>query len=51
MNNYGEISNYKNKKGVKENSPDFKDEELKFILWKAELNKELLSFWKSMTKD
>jgi hypothetical protein len=23
-------------------------EELSFLLWKAELNKELLSFWKSM---
>ena len=25
-------------------------EELSFLLWKAELNKELMSFWKSMTK-
>lgn len=50
MNNYGEISNYKNKKGLRENEPDHNDEELKFVLWKAELNKELLSFWKKMIK-
>ena len=24
------------------------EEDLQFILWKAELNKELLEFWKSM---
>ena len=29
---------------------DDPDEELKFILWKAELNKELVSFWKSISK-
>jgi len=28
--------------------PKTPDDELKFILWKAELNKELSSFWKSM---
>ena len=27
---------------------DSKDDEQKFTLWQAELNKELLSFWKSM---
>lgn len=26
------------------------EEDLQFILWKAELNKELLEFWKSMLK-
>lgn len=26
-------------------------EELAFLLYKAELNKELLSFWKSLLKD
>ena len=24
------------------------DEELSFVIWKAELNKELMSFWKLM---
>jgi len=50
MKNYGELHNLKNKKAIRENDNEFHDEELKFILWKAELNKELLSFWKSMTK-
>lgn len=50
MKNYGELHNLKNKKSIREIDNDYKDEELKFILWKAELNKELLSFWKSMTK-
>lgn len=27
------------------------DEELQFILWKAELNKELMAFWKSIVLD
>jgi hypothetical protein len=26
------------------------EEELSFLLWKAELNKELLCFWKSISK-
>jgi hypothetical protein len=25
-------------------------EELQFLLWKAELNKELLEFWKALSK-
>jgi len=32
----------------KPTGPNAPEEELKFILWKAELNKELMSFWKSM---
>ena len=35
---------------IEENNFDNPNEELKFILWKAELNKELMSFWKSMTE-
>ena len=27
---------------------DFLDEELNFYLWKTELNKDLIVFWKSM---
>ena len=48
MKKYGELHN----KNHKMKEPEFEnsDEELKFILWKAELNKELLSFWKSITK-
>ena len=26
------------------------DDDLEFILWKAELNKELMAFWKALTK-
>jgi hypothetical protein len=50
MKSFGEIHNLKNKKNIRENDKEYKDEELKFILWKAELNKELISFWKSITK-
>lgn len=50
MANYGEINAYKNKKGIRDDESNFNDEELKFILWKAELNKELLTFWKKMIK-
>jgi len=32
----------------KENFEETSYEELSFLLWKAELNKELLSFWKSL---
>lgn len=32
------------------NTPEFPSEDLGFMLWKAELSKELLSFWKSMKK-
>jgi hypothetical protein len=33
--------------------PDFENpgEELAFLLWKAELDKEILAFWKSLIKD
>jgi len=27
------------------------DEELAFLLWSSELNKEILAFWKSMIKN
>ena len=48
MKKYGEINNLK----TKGNIPNFSEgEELKFILWKAELNKELMEFWKSITKE
>jgi len=41
-----EIKNYRNK----EEYFDSSDDELKFILWRAEMSKELLSFWKSISK-
>jgi cysteinyl-tRNA synthetase len=50
MKKYGKINGIKDKMETKENNNDFQDEELKFILWKAELNKDLLSFWKSMAE-
>lgn len=28
-----------------------KDEDLRFVLWKAELNKELNAFWKSLINE
>jgi len=31
--------------------PNGPKEELGFMLWKAELNKELMSFWKSLIMD
>jgi hypothetical protein len=33
--------------------PNFEkpNEELAFLLWKAELNKELFAFWKSLIQD
>jgi hypothetical protein len=34
----------------REDAPQHPENDLKFILWKAELNKELMAFWKSMTK-
>jgi hypothetical protein len=46
MKKYGEINNLKSKDGI----PDSPEEELQFILWKAELNKELMAFWKSLSK-
>ena len=46
MKKFGEINNIKSKNVIHEVA----EEELKFILWKAELNKELMAFWKSITK-
>ena len=47
MKKYGEL-NYSKPKGSP--SPDEEDD-LKFVLWKAELNKELYEFWKVLTKE
>jgi len=33
---------------AKDEIQDLSSQELSFLLWKAELNKELLSFWKAM---
>jgi len=46
MKRYEEINSLKSKDDI----PKSPEEELKFILWKAELNKELMAFWKSMFK-
>lgn len=46
MKKYGGI----NKPKPKDDIPITHEEELQFILWKAELNKELMAFWKSITK-
>lgn len=46
MKKYGGINNLKSKNDI----PGSPEEELQFILWKAELNKELMAFWKSMTE-
>ena len=46
MRKYGELSNPKSR----DNAPSSPEEELEFILWKAELNKELMEFWKAITK-
>ena len=35
----------------KPTNPHESVEELGFMLWKAELNKELMSFWKALIKD
>jgi len=32
----------------KSNMNEISSEDLSFLLWKTELNKELLAFWKSM---
>ena len=32
----------------KDNMNEISSEDLSFLLWKTELNKELLAFWKSM---
>jgi hypothetical protein len=46
MKKYGEINHLKSKGDIHESPID----ELEFILWKAELNKELMAFWKSISK-
>jgi len=46
MKKYGELNNSK----PKQNAPHSPENELEFILWKAELNKELMEFWKAITK-
>ena len=46
MKKYGGINKIK----PKEETPTSPEEELKFIMWASELNKELLSFWKSMSR-
>jgi len=42
---YGKLKNINNKK------PEMLEEDFKFMLWKTELNKELLSFWESMMEE
>jgi hypothetical protein len=39
---------YLDNNGHIDDRPD--EDELDFLLWKSELNSELLSFWKSMTE-
>jgi len=46
MKKYGGL----NKPKPKEDYPLRPEEELQFFLWKAELNKELLEFWKAISK-
>jgi len=46
MKKYRGIKHLKSKDDIKE----FSEEDLKFILWKAELNKELMAFWNSISK-
>jgi len=46
MKKYENINNLKTKNDI----PDAPEEELQFILWKAELNKELMAFWKSISR-
>jgi hypothetical protein len=46
MKKYGGI----NKKKPKENVSTYPEEDLEFLLWKAELNKELTVFWKSISE-
>ena len=47
---YVYITNFEEKKENMENITLDESEEFKFDQWKTELNKELQSFWKSMTK-
>jgi len=44
---YGELNDLKSK----DNVHPAPEEELEFILWTAELNKELMAFWKSIVLD
>ena len=44
MKKYGELNNLKSK----DNVHPAPEEELEFILWTAELNKELMAFWESI---
>ena len=46
MKKIDEIRHLKSKGDVQESPID----ELEFILWKEELNKELMAFWKSISK-
>lgn len=46
MRRYGGMNKIK----PKDNASEAPKGELEFILWKAELNKELLNFWKSMSE-
>ncbi|MCK4995768.1 MAG: hypothetical protein KAR55_02675 [Thermoplasmatales archaeon] len=46
MKKYGELNNLKNKDNVSK----CPEGELEFMLWRAELNKELMAFWKAITK-
>ena len=46
MKKYGELNKIKSK----ENAPKLPEDDLEFILWKAELNKELMAFWKALTE-
>ena len=43
------ILNERNPNNVRDKA-DTREDDLGFMLWKAELNKELLSFWKSITE-
>lgn len=43
----GQIGYVKAKEGIE----DLSSQELSFLIWKAELNKELLSFWKAMGEE
>jgi cysteinyl-tRNA synthetase len=42
---YGELNKFK----PKENTHNPPKDDPEFILWKSELNKELMEFWKTLT--
>ena len=46
MKKYGELNKFK----TKENNNNPPKDDLEFMLWKAELNKELMAFWKELTE-